>query len=167
MTICIAQRSSKRGASVKSYGTGFSEESKALEKKFDTIFAHESEAISLGWERALKDRLWDAFERCSVEGWDGADAEPISWEACKSAERFINLLPNEIVAPDIVAEADGQIALDWQKGEDRIFSIGFEGTAVNFAGYFGEKRRVRGRDVIEDEIPDAISSILETYFSAA
>mgnify|MGYP001570466408 CR=1 FL=1 len=167
MTVCIASRPSKRIGSVRSYGTGFSGESQALDKKFEALWEHESETISLGWKRALKDRLWDTFDRCSAEGWDGADAESISLEACQGAEKFIDLLPDEIIAPEVIAEADGQIALDWQKSRDCILSIGFEGANINFAGYFGETRRVRGKEVIDDEIPEAISSILKAHFSAA
>lgn len=167
MSVCVAPKSSRRIASMKSYGTGFSGESKALDEKFEVMLEHESETVSLGWKRVLKDRLWDTFDRCSTEGWDGADAEPISSVACQGAERFIDLLQDEIIAPEIVAEADGQIALDWQKGRDCIFSIGFEGANVNFAGYFGEARRIRGKEVINDEIPRAISSILEAHFTTA
>ena len=105
---------------------------------------HEAEAISLGWKRSLKDRIWDTFDRCSREGWDGGDAEPVSKEACNRAERFIDMLPSNVIPPEVVPEADGKIALDWQINANCIFSIGFDEKRVNFAGYFGEERRVRG-----------------------
>src|SRR5688572_3414002 len=66
---------------------------------------------------ALKVRAAAELTRIAAEssanGWDGYGATRIAPETFDRAYKFLSELPEWILAPDIVPEADGQIAIEW------------------------------------------------------
>lgn len=111
----------------------------------------------------LKERVEDCVEKCSRVGWDGDDASPISEPSKKTAELFIDLIPENVDIPDIEPENTGNLSFDWNQGKNRILSISvFPGKAV-FAGILGSEK-LHGEVVIQDEMPEQIDSILVRYF---
>lgn len=74
---------------------------------------------------------------CSQRGWDGYDAQPISRQTQLNARVFLEDLPMWLQAPDIVPEPDGEIAVEWDLGPGRIFSVSIGDTGkLHFAGLF-------------------------------
>ena len=55
--------------------------------------------------------------------WNGEGAEPVSPMAARMTEVFIGALPGDIPFPEIAAEPDGSIALDWFASRERVFSL--------------------------------------------
>jgi hypothetical protein len=60
---------------------------------------------------------------CAEPNWDGYDALPIDLIAVRNAEEFIRALPDNLPVPDISAEPDGSISLDWIRSRYQILSV--------------------------------------------
>ncbi len=91
---------------------------------------------------------------CSEAGWDGYDAKPLSRSTCDRARAFLNVLPSFIVAPDIVPEADGEIAIEWHVAPRRTFSISIgESGPLHYAGLFGPDEEIHGVSPFTDSVP--------------
>lgn len=63
-----------------------------------------------------------AFD-CRERDWDSNGAEPIDAVAIYTAESIIYALPQGIPMPEIAAEPDGNVSLDWSTSRSRVFSI--------------------------------------------
>lgn len=71
---------------------------------------------------ALKSILQD----CSIPGWDGESAMPISARAVEHAKLVINSLPFTVGIPDIIPQSNGKLAFEWYRGpfHQLIISVG-------------------------------------------
>lgn len=110
-------------------------------------------------ERVLGD-LEDLWTEASHPGWDGYGAAPMSPEAYDFAKKFIRVLPTAAPLPELSADPDGEVALDWSFGDRRVLSvrIGPRGRCT-FAWLLGQRSN-RGTDWIDDEIPAPIAFAL-------
>jgi len=90
---------------------------------------------------------------CGEAGWDGYDAKPLSHSTCDRARAFLKVLPTFMVAPDIVPEADGEIAIEWHVAPRRTFSISIgESGPLHYAGLFGPDEEVHGVSPFTDSV---------------
>lgn len=133
----------------------------------DTRNAANGAAGSLA-ARAFAD-LAQIARDCSAEGWDGYGAKAITRATCSRTEAFLNDLPNWMPVPDVVPEADGEIAIEWYLAEDWTFSvsIGAKGP-LHYAGLFGDEDEVHGVKAfdgvaIPDEILQFIRKVLGSF----
>lgn len=83
------------------------------------LFGHKAAAISS--LRALANE-------CGQPGWDGDGACALNPIAVLHAENFIRAMPNDIPLPDLAAEPDGSISMDWLQARNRLFSISIGAT---------------------------------------
>ncbi len=96
----------------------------------------------------------------SREGWDGYDARPLSSDAYAFARIFLNALPSTAPLPEVSADGDGEVTLDWVFGERKALTVSVGPTGrCTFAWMLG-LRVYRGTDWIDDEIPEEILSAL-------
>jgi len=63
----------------------------------------------------LLKQLNEVYKECSVAGWDGENAEPVSIETLLRAMNFLALIKLLHEMPSIGAESDGCITFDWHK----------------------------------------------------
>ena len=56
------------------------------------------------------------------KNWDGEGAEPVSAVAVDRAVAFVRALPAGVL-PEVAAEPDGAISLDWMQSRTRVLSI--------------------------------------------
>ena len=122
-----------------------------------------TDSIHFSWRDRLKSGIYDLREKCSVQGWDGENALPVSEDAVLTAGLFIDLLPEGVKEPFITAENTGDIAFDWDLGEDMTFAVIVSSGHAVYAGIFGDSSR-RGTVKIHRELPDPIKDILLRYF---
>lgn len=123
----------------------------------------DTDSIRFTWRDRLKNRIYTLVEKCSSEGWDGENALPVSIHAIETAIHFIDLLPEGVKEPFITAENTGDIAFDWDLGEDMTFAVIASSGHAFYAGIFGDTNphsTVR----IHRKLPDPIKNILLTYF---
>jgi hypothetical protein len=148
-------------------GECFNTASDKLRSVIKDIRWHADQSIVLGWRQALRDQLADACHEASVQGWDGYNAEPLNGLAIDAAHHLIDLLPETIPRPEVVPSPIGEIAFEWDRGVNYLFSIRTHGGLLVYAGLFGSDRKQYGQEPFGDEIPRSISTILAKYFSEA
>jgi hypothetical protein len=102
---------------------------------------------------------------CSQPNWDGYGARPISEAVAERARSFLDNLPSSLPAPDIVPESDGDLAIEWHLGSQRVFSVSIskEGP-LHFAGLFGEEER-HGVEPFYGVVSSEILSYIRKLFS--
>jgi hypothetical protein len=87
-------------------------------------------------------QLYEVFKECSSEGWDGEHARPISIDVLECAISFLKSFPIGIEAPEIGAEPDGSITLEWYRSPNRVVSISINPDGwMYFASLFGSSKR--------------------------
>lgn len=113
-------------------------------------------------------KLDDIYKECSTRDWDGYGAVPIIEATYREAETVIRSLPSFVPPPDILAEPDGGIGLDWDKGEGFSFTISVSGNNVlTYAGLFGENSETYGTETLAGILPKVIIDNLERLFPEA
>jgi len=141
--------------------TAKSDSARTLDKMQGDIRVHllESYAMSDAAKRALKD-LQEIGAEASIEGWDGYGAKPLSLTSYSFARTFLSALPTTAPVPEIGADTNGEIALDWIFGERKALTvrIGPRGRCT-YAWMLGQSTN-RGTDWVENEIPATIAFAL-------
>jgi hypothetical protein len=109
--------------------------------------------------------LEEVLADCSHSNWDGYGAKPISAEAAARVRLFLDDLPSSLPAPDIVPESDGELAIEWNLGPRRVFSVSIgEQGPLHFAGLFGEEER-HGVESCDRVVSSEILGYLRKLFS--
>lgn len=108
-------------------------------------------------EQAIVEALRDTFVQAFGQGWDGYDAAPVSAATLSYAWQFLGDLPSDVVPPEIGADTDGDISLDWDFGPRNIFSVrvGRDGT-LHYAGLFGHETYY-GSAILRQGIPKPVA----------
>jgi hypothetical protein len=100
--------------------------------------------------------LDEVLLEASIEGWDGYGARPLDPASYGFARRFLNALPANTPLPEVGADSDGEVSLDWIFGERRALTVSIGPTGrCTFAWMLGQSTN-RGTDWIDDEIPAQI-----------
>ena len=108
--------------------------------------------------------LEEVRAEASNEGWNGYGAKPVNLEAYFHAKLFLEALPTTAPSPEISADPDGEIALDWMFGPQKALtvSIGPRGRCT-FAWILGN-RSSRGIEWFDDDgIPASIVHALGQF----
>ena len=104
--------------------------------------------------------LDDLWLEASRPGWDGHGSLPLNPDAYDFAKMFIKALPITAPLPELNADPDGEVSLDWFFGDRRALSVSVGPTGrCTFAWIVGQ-RSSRGTDWIDDEIPASIAFAL-------
>ena len=145
--------------------TGFSEESKNLAKNLDKQLGEMRELLAIEFRlKEVFDSLFDIYRECSEANWDGYSASPITLKTCEEALKIIRLLPSSLPLPEIVAEPDGSIGLEWRKGQRLIFVISVDGKyRINYAGIFGSNK-THGSEYFGEMLPSVVIENLRRLF---
>jgi hypothetical protein len=108
------------------------------------------------------DALLDLVNETREVGWDGGDAAPVREETIAQVWALLSALPSQVPMPEVSAEPDGDVALDWIKDRERQVSISVRHNGeLNFAGMFGGGRKVHGSDVFSGKMPPMVLSAIE------
>lgn len=109
--------------------SGTSREAETLRQALAETRTHSESSVALFGARSnVIDRLWRLYNECADAGWDGYDASPMSIDAARSAVDLIRALPEGIPWPELTAENDGAISLDWTAGRKRCLSVSTNGS---------------------------------------
>lgn len=96
------------------------------------------------------------------DNWDGYGASGIHYLTYEKAQEFINNLPSELGSPEIGAEPDGEIVLEWFRSSGRLLSLslGLSGRLTYI--YRNGATRMRGTFwFLDDEVPMELIKLLE------
>lgn len=109
--------------------------------------------------------LYDLYEQCHTQNWDGEGAEPILFDAVEEAEQLLYLLPSSIPTPEFVPEPTGAIAFEWYQGRDRVYLLSVDGTqSIQFAALMGQGNELHGRTNFVGTLPPMILHHLRLFF---
>jgi hypothetical protein len=146
---------------------GVSEESEKIKQLVREFNADQRRPASFAWRDLLAEEVSEILQNCSVEGWDGYDAEAVSQYSAESAVELLKNLPEGIQVPTVVPEPDGDIAFEWRTDDRRHLSLSITGPTLVYAGIFGGLSRQYGEERFIGGIPRKILELLVRYFPMA
>ncbi len=147
--------------------SGFSPDFEVLKKLNGDAFNEYRKAETIG--RALEETLgslMEVYNECSVDNWDGYGALPVSVDVLLEAKRLIDLLPSNMTfpMPSVTAEPNGEIALEWYKGNRLIFVVSVtDHNEIIYAGLFGTNK-IHGIEYFGSSLPHVIVSNLKRLY---
>jgi hypothetical protein len=110
----------------------------------------------------LKEEIKQVYYTSNDFDWDGDEGLAVTFEALDEAEKIVDMLPYNMIKPEIVAEADGSLAIEWYE-TDKMFSLNVYGKEfVIFTGKIGEKYSSGNFRLLED-IPENVSNFLYNF----
>ena len=87
---------------------------------------HFREGVLALERRSLKhavEELVAVYAECAQPNWDGHGAEPVHYLTYENTRTFIENLPSSAGVPEVGADPDGELVLEWRRGGDRLLSI--------------------------------------------
>jgi hypothetical protein len=144
-----------------------SNEGQILRKLLASVFEF-SGSFTVGEpKRVAREALVAAYIAAQFENLNGESSTKVEPSTYRYAQQFLQLLPSTIPPPEITADADGEIMLDWDQGRRNVLtvSIGRDGT-ITYAGLFGYNT-THGTETLGDALPPVISSCFERLFAPA
>ncbi len=102
---------------------------------------------AIAWEPVITASLGEISSAAATANWDGLGAKAVSTRTLSQTRRILAmlqiLLPQTTPPPEILAESDGEISVDWTAGLARTISISIgDHGRINFAAQFGEEGEV-------------------------
>jgi hypothetical protein len=146
---------------------GFGSDSIDLFKSLIKGIGHIWEPVNLGGplEDALRSLIELYLER-SKANWDGYNAFPITEDAVFDAWKLIKLLPLSIPMPEILAEPNGEIGLEWYKERRLVFVVSVSGKrTLTYAGLFGSNTIHGVENLVESLPPVVVDSLRRLFYS--
>lgn len=114
------------------------------------------------------EELWDVYDECKNEGWDGYGAQPVSVEDFEISFEFLKLLVKPslgIKPPEIAADPDGEITFEWYEENGSVFAVGISAhRKLSYAGILTGKK-IHGTENFGVDIPPVILCFLLKHFS--
>ena len=121
------------------------------------ICSGDSQSITWQLDNKAFDTVAAVFRESNRPDWDGYGAKPVSPEACTEAVKFISNLPVTFPMPQVIAEPDGDLALEWYVKKSHLFVIGFSGKgSISYNGVFGQDTKIHGCEPLTDELPRVV-----------
>ncbi|MGD9629224.1 MAG: hypothetical protein AB7V18_08265 [Pyrinomonadaceae bacterium] len=101
-------------------------------ERSQSLFGEKAKTISAIQELA---------KECAENDWDGNDSLALDSLTVWNAEEFIRSLPDDFPMPEVSAEPDGAISLDWIVSKNRMVSLSVgESNRLAFAWLDGTER---------------------------
>lgn len=126
------------------------------------------EPVFTGWKDLISDEILDVGRACSMEGWDGENAFPVSPAAVGRALNLIYLAPDSIPPPAVVPSPDGEIAFEWRIGADKILTLEPHEDSVIFSAILGPfNNRESACKPLKNGWPKQVTTLLLEFFSYA
>jgi hypothetical protein len=97
-----------------------------------------------------------AYQQARREDWDGEGALPVPLGAYRNALSVLRALPTALPLPDIFADSDGDISMEWFSNPSKVFAVAvsWDGT-LHYAGLFGESVS-KGKESLVESLPPSI-----------
>lgn len=149
------------GLLTRSRSTGTSSYAEGLRKQREEIRRHllTSLAVSRTTDSALSE-LNEVRVEAACPGWDGHGARPINFDAYLQARRFLEALPTTTPPPEVSADPDGEVSLDWIFGPRKALTLSIGANGRCSYAWIRGKRTSRGTEWLDDEVPTNILNAL-------
>lgn len=146
---------------------GFSETARFSQDQADAPTQDLSRVFSREGEigDAIEDLAKESFA-CARPNWDGFGGTPISYAAYFYARRFLESLPPGTPRPQITAEPDGHLALEWYRSTHRLISVSVAPDGdLHYAAVLGPNQAY-GTEAFLGQAPDRITTLIDRVISA-
>ena len=111
---------------------------------------------------AALQELDEVYSERSEANWDGYGASAIHRLTYEKAQEFLNNLPSSVGSPEIGADPDGEIVLEWFRSSSRLLSISIALSGRLTYIYRNGATRMRGTFwFLDDEVPKELLKLLE------
>ena len=159
MTTVAAGRRS--GLIVPNRSTATSESAQWLEKIYRDIRRHllGSYTVRGAAEQSLDD-LEEVRSEADKFGWNGYGALPLHPDAYENAKLFLEAMPTLAPLPEISADPDGDVALDWVFGPKKALSVSIAANGRCSFAWMRGQRTYRGTEWLDYGVPDKIAQAL-------
>jgi hypothetical protein len=117
-------------------------------------------AVSRAAERAMTGLKAIRAEAAEPD-WNGYGAKALDPDAYANAQRFLEALPTTAPVPEVSADQDGEVALDWDFGHRKALTISIGANGRCSYAWLRGKRASRGTEWLDDEIPSNILRALD------
>ena len=161
----VAQLETPSRAERQSTAVGVSAEAEQLAQLLGRVRLDSlsSEVLSPGRRNALN-ALVGAFLDARQPGWDGYDASPVTEAALKAAIRVLLAVPNELPAPEVGADRDGEMTLEWFRAANRVLSVSVSPAGLLRYGALFPDRPTHGQVHMGVELPNEIVEQIRRVF---
>ena len=149
--------------STSQYASGVSPASQRLEVCVQQIRNHNEDAVFFGWKALLRYILMATYQECREQGWNGYDAAPITRQTILAGETLLELLPDNVMPPEVTPEPTGKISFEWHNASGATFVIAVDSDSIAFAELTGSKKRC-GEGKFLSTLPDDMKKPLLDYF---
>lgn len=124
------------------------------------------EGSASDWVPTINESLRNIKNKCGNPDWDGFGAIIISDQTIENTKLILevlhSMLPTGTSIPDVIAEADGEICIDWSIDELRLFSMSIGShNIINFAGQYGKEGSIHGWQPFDNESRDTLEKSLQ------
>lgn len=90
--------------------------------------------------------ILELFHENNYKGWDGYDASPVMRASVEQAIRLVELLPSDLPLPEITADPEGEITLEWYaNGNSYTISCGVK-DKISYAAIFKDGSEHHGKE---------------------
>jgi hypothetical protein len=143
--------------------SGTSDAARLIEQARSEIFQRCNNSVTLSRSDAIE-AIFEAW-KSTDEGWKLSDDEvAVSEEVKETAIRFIQNLPLGFPQPDVIAEPDGHINLEWYQSPRRVISVSVApNNRLHWAALIGTETP-RGAARYIDRIPATILDQIARVF---
>ena len=118
---------------------GVSEAAGFVDQFVDKIREQNNETVTFS-DFSLVDQLLDAFNDASTGGWDGEGSVAVTRQTLSRARELVESLPTEFRTPEISAEPDGHIHLEWFVSNRRVLGVSVNPDGrLHWAALIGEE----------------------------
>ena len=107
-------------------------------------------------KQAAYDQLAEISQACRIAGWDSEGARAVEQVTLQHAYRFLEALPPGYPLPDITAEPDGHLELEWYRGTRQVLSVSINPAGMLYWAALIGTEDPRGSCPFNGEIPDTI-----------
>jgi hypothetical protein len=109
--------------------------------------------------------LTTVIKDAAVPNWDCYGAAPINMTSVSHAFHLLSHMPADVPAPEISADPDGEVSIEWYRESRHVFSVSVSpaGT-LSYAGIFGKSSVYGTEDFVGEYLPVAIRANLRRLF---
>ncbi|MCH8250815.1 MAG: hypothetical protein IID36_00025 [Planctomycetes bacterium] len=126
---------------------------------------HMDKSLAVGFERILRGELTEVWEECKYANWDGYDALPVSEDAFRNMQSFLEALPLGFPRPTIGADPHGHLSVEWYRSLRRVLSVAVsDDELLHYAALLGSNKTC-GTETFYDEVPESILSLVRRVYS--
>jgi hypothetical protein len=162
MTTAVAVLGRRAGLITPTRSTARSESATRLTDIREQIRRHllDSYTVRRAAERTLNE-LDEVRAEAGFEGWNGCGGKPMHPDAYQNAKLFLEAMPTTAPSPEVSADPDGDVALDWVFGDRKALSVSIGAAGRCTFAWMRGLRTYRGTDWLDDDgIPAAIANAL-------